>query len=70
MKGKHDMNTYYCVMSKYDDKGHTWAKLTGTRQSTRKPMWSHRHTKTADYWIDWFDSLQEAEKFVQDTLNA
>lgn len=64
------MTTFYCVMSKYDDKGHTWAKLTGTQTAKVMPSGSHRSTKTADYWIDWFDSREEAEKFVQDTLNA
>ena len=41
-------------------------RLAGTVSATEKPETKFRSTSRADYYLDYFDSLEEAEKFCEE----
>ena len=59
------MKTYYCVTSTYDNQGRVTAFITASKDATTKPKSSYQEEKRKDIYIDWFDSLEEAEEFVE-----
>lgn len=61
---------FYCVTSKWDDRGNGWAGVTNIIEADKKPEGTFRSTKKADIYTDWFDSLEEAEQFVRDAAKA
>lgn len=64
------MKTYYCVTSKFDDKGNGWAGITNKVEADEKPESTFKSTTRADIYTDWFDSYDEAEEFVRDSVKA
>jgi hypothetical protein len=58
---------FYCVTSKFDNKGNGWAGITEKRECDEIPVGTFRSTKKADYYTDWFGSYEEAEAFVRST---
>lgn len=64
------MKTYYCVTSKWDDRGNGWAGITSIIEADEKPENTFNSTPRADIYIDWFDSYEEADEFVKDVAKA
>ena len=64
------MKTYYCVTSKWDDRGNGWAGITSKVEAEEKPESTFNSTPRADVYTDWFDSYDEAEKYVRDVDKA
>ncbi len=65
---KEGMKTYYCVMSSFDDKGHTMARITSEKEAEVMPESSFRSTRNKDIYTDWFENYEEAVQFIEDTL--
>lgn len=64
------MKTFYCVTSKWDDKGDGWAGITSKVEADNKPESTFKSTPRADIYTDWFDNYDEAEAFVRDAAKA
>lgn len=58
--------TYYVVSTVISGTRSTirsTVNMAGTVKATEKPETKFRSTKLADYYLDYFDTLEEAEKF-------
>ena len=64
------MKTWYCVTSSFDDKGRVTAGVTATQDSENKPESSFTSTARKDVYNEWFDSLKEAQAFVEEAKLA
>lgn len=58
------MNTYYIVTSTFFDDGHSAIKQAGCVQAEKKPESAFKSSSRADYYVDYFDSAEEAINFV------
>ncbi len=64
------MKTWYCVVSAYHDDGSVTAGIVNTVEADEKPENYHEEAKGKDVYCDWFDSREEAEKFVEGAKKA
>lgn len=64
------MKTWYCVTSSFDDKGRVTAGVTATREAEEQPESSYTSTARKDIYKDWFESLEEAQKYVKEAKQA
>lgn len=64
------MRTWYGVVSTFHDNGRVTAAVTRTVQATQKPERSFTSAKRRDIYLDWFDSKQEADRFVAEAKKA
>jgi len=62
--------TYYCVTASVDDRGTVKAAITNVIQAVCKPDNISTSLKRKDVYKDWFDSRDEAEKFVEEVKTA
>lgn len=60
------MKIYYCVTSSYDDRGRVTAAVTSTRIADKKPKNEYHSIRNKDIYIDWFDSMNEAQKYADE----
>lgn len=56
--------TYYCVATTIPDRGKSVISLVNTMLSKEKPSNSFKSTSRADYYLDWFDTEEEAKDFI------
>lgn len=61
---------YWCVTSAFDDHGKVIAAITDCQEFDEKPKNSNSTTSRKDIYNDWFESEEEAQKFVDDAKNA
>lgn len=61
---------YYCVTTSVNDKGKVIAAITNVIDAACKPENSFKSLKRKDIYNDWFDSFEEAEKFVEEAKTA
>ena len=59
------MATFYCVTTTVYDNGRTSMHII-PQQAETKPQNSMRSTNRADYYCDWFDTLEQANSFMRD----
>ena len=64
------MKKYYCVTSSFDDKGRVNANITNIIESEQKPENTYTSTSRKDIYNDWFDSEEEAKKYIEESKNA
>ena len=64
------MKTFYCVTSTFDNKGDGWAGITDKREAETAPESTFKSTRRNDIYTDWFESYEEAERFVRDRARA
>ena len=64
------MKTYWCVTSSVYDSGRITAAITNVVQAVKKPDYKFKSTRRKDIYNDWFESQEEAERFVAEALNA
>lgn len=64
------MKTFYCVTSSFDDYGRVTANITATVEAESKPESTYKSTRRKDIYSDWFDTLDEANAFVEEARNA
>lgn len=70
MKEKKKMKKYYGVITTFDDHGKVTANLIDVKESDKKPENEFKSTKQKDIYIDWFESLQRANQFIEQSLAA
>ena len=61
------MKTFYCVTSSYAHNRKTIANITDKVEAEQIPKNTFTHTIRADIYTDWFDSMEDAEKFAEDS---
>lgn len=59
------MATFYCVTTTVYDGGRATMHII-PQQAEAKPQNSMRSTNRADYYCDWFDTLEQANSFMSD----
>lgn len=64
------MKTYWCVTTSVDDRGRVVANITNTVEAVSKPENSSESTSRKDIYNDWFESREEAQKFVEEARMA
>ena len=64
------MKKYYCVTSSFDDKGRVNANITNIIELEQKPENTYTSTRRKDIYNDWFDSEEEAKKYIEESKNA
>lgn len=64
------MKKYYGVITTFDDYGKVTANLIDVKESDKKPENEFKSTKQKDIYIDWFESLQRANQFIEQSLLA
>lgn len=62
----------YYVEQKYFDSGKTSAKILTEEQAQEKGYFDgfNAQTKSCDIWVDWCETMRDAQQIVKDTLNA
>lgn len=70
MKGDLIVKTYYCVKSSVDNHGHMTATITESVEAEEQPADSYVSTSRKDIYTDWFESREEAKKFVSDARSS
>lgn len=61
---------YWCVTTSVNNKGRVVANITNVIEAAQKPENSFTSTSRRDVYNDWFESQEEAEKFVEEAKNA
>lgn len=64
------MKTYWCVTTSIDNMGKVISAITNKFEAVCKPESTLKSTSKKDIYNDWFDSLEEAEKFVEEAKRA
>lgn len=64
------MKTYWCVTTSVDNRGRVVANITNTVEAVSKPENSQTSTSRRDIYNDWFESLEEAQAFVDEAKRA
>ena len=62
--------TYYCVKSCVDNHGRMTAAITESVEAEEHPTDSYISTSRGDIYTDWFESREEAKKFVSDARSS
>lgn len=58
------MHVYYCAETIVRKNGDITVNLVALRQAEQRPEHTSKFTRRGDYYYDWFDSEQEALRFV------
>lgn len=58
------IKVFYCVATTVFSSGKTVMNLVASQAAEERPANSFKSTNRADYYCDWFDSKEEAEKFI------
>lgn len=64
------VKTWYCVASSYDNNGRVRASIVDMVQAIEEPKSIFSSGAREDTYIDWFDSKEAAEKFVETAKKA
>lgn len=59
------LKIYYCVSTTILDSGKVLMNLVTSRAAIEKPNNTSKSTNRGDYYLDWFDSKEEAENFIK-----
>lgn len=62
--------TFYCVCSSYYDDGRVVANVVDSKEADEKPASDFKAGRRCDVYIDWFDSMSEAEAFARECYKA
>lgn len=64
------MKTYYCVRTTFDDRGRVTAAIVDILEADSKPESSKEETPAVDIYLDWFDTQEDAEAFLEEAKEA
>lgn len=64
------MKTFYCVTTSVDDRGKVKAAITNYIDTDHRPENSFVSLARKDIYNDWFESYEEAERFVEEAKMA
>lgn len=60
------MKKYYAVCNSYYNNGKVVANLVDTIEAEEKPEDTYKETKRCDVYVNWFESYEEAIKFINE----
>ena len=63
------MNTYYCVISAIYDSGKVIANIIKENHDA-KPKNTFKSLRDRDIYADYFDNINDANSFLNDTINS
>lgn len=61
------MKTFYSVIDKYESTERI--VIIGSKESKIKPKDSYKSIRNVNVYINWFDTLEQAEAFAESLLN-
>ena len=64
------MKTYYVVCTSIYDTGRITSSIVDTVTAAEKPEQGFRSTDRRDTYVDYFESLEDARKFVEESRMA
>ena len=64
------MKTYYCVATTIYDGGRVVCNLISAEESVMRPKNVFTHCNSADHYMDYFDTEEEANEFVKQSKKA
>lgn len=64
------MKTYWCVTTSFDDRGRVISAITSTATAGQKPENTSISTSRKDIYNEWFESIEEARKWVEEAKRA
>lgn len=64
------MKKYYAVCNSYYNNGKVVANLVDTIEAEEKPKDTYKETKRCDVYVNWFESRNEAMKFINECKMA
>ena len=64
------MKTWFAVIASYYDNGRVTANLIDIREADEKPESTMTELKKCDCYVEWFESLKEANEYIKECLNA
>lgn len=64
------MKNWYCVTNSYYDNGRVTAAITNIIQSEQKPEDTYNEGKRCDVYNNWFDNINDANKFIAQCRQA
>lgn len=62
------MKKYFAVATTITDRGVS-CNLIASEEAVIKPQSTFRTTSRADYYVDWFESEEEAQRFIDNQKN-
>ncbi len=60
------MRKFWCVTTSFDNRGNVTSGITDCIEADEMPKGVFMSTKQKDIYSDWFDSLEEAQEFVEE----
>ena len=60
--------TYWAVSSAYYDYGHVCAHIVDSIEAEEKPESTSKSSRRADFYVDWYESLEEAQNAVREAV--
>jgi len=64
------MNTYYCVVETYDDRGRVTAAIVDSQDAEEQPEDSFTSTTRKDIYVNWYDNYNTAAEAVENAKRA
>ena len=64
------MKKYYAVCNSYYNNGKVVANLVDAVEADKKPEDTYKETKRCDVYVNWFESYEEAMKFISECKMA
>lgn len=64
------MKKYYAVCTSCYNSGRIIANLVDTIEAEEKPENTYKETRRCDVYVDWFESYDEAIKFIKECKAA
>lgn len=59
------MRTFYCVATTVKDNGQCSCSIVDSVEAETKPENKCKSTSRANYYTDWFETLEDAQRFVE-----
>lgn len=67
---KAGVKTYWGVTTSFNDRGRVISNITSTVKAAVKPENTYKSTSREDIYIDWFESREEAQEYVEEAKRA
>lgn len=61
---------WYCVLTSFFDDGRVAANIVDAKEQYEKPEGTYTSTRRADVYTEWFDTLQAAQTYIEETRRA
>ena len=62
------MKTFYCVATTICNNGDVTSNIVSSKITEERPLSTMDSSAEADFYWDWFDTLKDAQEFINLTL--